>query len=132
MLYLFNIIKCRTTLTHDWSVDLSICKFYFSLTVEIQIFLWYNIDFKQDDINKYIISMCLFVFIYNVRCNFIFTGLYLLTWFIWQETILQYSFSEVLSTRQYRNESNQHYLDMKLGNLMVQKIVRIETDQVWT
>ncbi|VDI64505.1 myosin XV [Mytilus galloprovincialis] len=45
------------------------------------------------------------------------------------ETILQYSFSEVLSTRQYRSESNQHYLDMKLGNLMVQKIVRIETDQ---
>lgn len=50
--------------------------------------------------------------------------------FCLQETILQYSFSEVLSTRQYRSESNQHYLDMKLGNLMVQKIVRIETDQV--
>jgi hypothetical protein len=43
--------------------DFSICKFYFSLTIEIQIFLWYNINFKQDDINKYIISMCLFVFI---------------------------------------------------------------------
>lgn len=44
--------------------------------------------------------------------------------------MLHYSFSEVLSTRRYRSDSNQNYLDMKLGNLMVQKIVRIETDQV--
>ncbi|OWF46490.1 unconventional myosin-XV-like isoform X2 [Mizuhopecten yessoensis] len=45
------------------------------------------------------------------------------------ETIIQYQFSEVMSTRRYRSDSNQNYLDMKLGNLMVQKIVRIETDQ---
>ena len=43
---------------------------------------------------------------------------------------LQYSFGEVLSTRRYRSDSNQNYLDMKLGNLMVQKIVRIETELV--
>ncbi|XP_060553902.1 unconventional myosin-XV-like isoform X5 [Ruditapes philippinarum] len=45
------------------------------------------------------------------------------------EIFLQYSFGEVLSTRRYRSDSNQNYLDMKLGNLMVQKIVRIETEQ---
>lgn len=45
------------------------------------------------------------------------------------ETILHYSFSEVLSTRRYRSDSGDNYLDMKLGNLMVQKIVRIETNQ---
>lgn len=45
------------------------------------------------------------------------------------EIIQQYSFGEVLSTRRYRSDSNQNYLDMKLGNLMVQKIVRIETEQ---
>ena len=47
-----------------------------------------------------------------------------------QEVFLQYSFGEVLSTRRYRSDSNQNYLDMKLGNLMVQKIVRIETELV--
>ena len=35
----------------------------------------------------------------------------------------------MLSTRRYRSDSNQNFLDMKLGNLMVQKIVRIETEQ---
>ncbi|XP_078318920.1 unconventional myosin-XV-like isoform X3 [Crassostrea virginica] len=45
------------------------------------------------------------------------------------ETILQYSFSEVLSTRRYRSDNGDNFLDMKLGNLMVQKIVRIETNQ---
>nr|XP_034311051.1 unconventional myosin-XV isoform X10 [Crassostrea gigas] len=45
------------------------------------------------------------------------------------ETILHYSFSEVLSTRRYRSDNGDNYLDMKLGNLMVQKIVRIETNQ---
>ncbi|XP_052263037.1 unconventional myosin-XV-like isoform X3 [Dreissena polymorpha] len=45
------------------------------------------------------------------------------------DIVLQYTFSDVLSTRRYRSDSNQNYLDMKLGNLMVQKIVRIETEQ---
>ena len=49
---------------------------------------------------------------------------------LFQEVFLQYSFGEVLSTRRYRSDSNQNYLDMKLGNLMVQKIVRIETELV--
>lgn len=48
---------------------------------------------------------------------------------LFQEIFLQYSFGEVLSTRRYRSDSNQNFLDMKLGNLMVQKIVRIETEQ---
>ncbi|KAK7507605.1 hypothetical protein BaRGS_00001540, partial [Batillaria attramentaria] len=38
-------------------------------------------------------------------------------------------FSEVLSTRRYRSDSGGNYLDMKIGNLMVQKILRIETEQ---
>ena len=54
---------------------------------------------------------------------------YFLVFFQFQEIFLQYSFGEVLSTRRYRSDSNQNYLDMKLGNLMAQKIVRIETEQ---
>lgn len=45
------------------------------------------------------------------------------------EIILQNPFSEVLSTRRYRSDSGGNYLDMKIGNLMVQKILRIETEQ---
>ncbi|GFR82922.1 myosin-XV, partial [Elysia marginata] len=46
------------------------------------------------------------------------------------ETFLQHPFSEILSTRRYRDDSNANFLDMKLGNLMVQQILRIETDQL--
>lgn len=46
------------------------------------------------------------------------------------ETIMEHPFSEILSTRRYHSDNNVNYLDMKLGNLMVQQILRIETDQV--
>ena len=46
------------------------------------------------------------------------------------ETFLQHPFSEILSTRRYRDDNNANFLDMKVGNLMVQQILRIETDQV--
>ncbi|XP_041362375.1 unconventional myosin-XV-like isoform X3 [Gigantopelta aegis] len=46
-----------------------------------------------------------------------------------QETLVQHPFSEILSTRRYRSDYNVNYLDMKIGNLMIQKILRIETDQ---
>ena len=46
------------------------------------------------------------------------------------EPFMHHSFSEILSTRRYRSDSKVNYLDMKLGDLMVQKILRIETDQV--
>ncbi|GFO23509.1 myosin-xv [Plakobranchus ocellatus] len=45
------------------------------------------------------------------------------------EAFLQHPFSEILSTRRYRDDSNANFLDMKVGNLMVQQILRIETDQ---
>jgi len=45
------------------------------------------------------------------------------------EPFMHHSFSEILSTRRYRSDSKVNYLDMKLGDLMVQKILRIETDQ---
>ncbi|XP_064594768.1 unconventional myosin-XV-like isoform X2 [Liolophura sinensis] len=45
------------------------------------------------------------------------------------ESVMSYSFSEILSTRRYRSDSGTNFMDMKLGNLMVQKIIRIETDQ---
>ena len=53
-----------------------------------------------------------------------------LFWFWFQETLLQHPFSEILSTRRYRSDYNVNYLDMKIGDLMVQSILRIETDQV--
>ncbi|PVD39191.1 hypothetical protein C0Q70_01819 [Pomacea canaliculata] len=45
------------------------------------------------------------------------------------ETFLAHPFSEILSTRRYRSDSGHNYLDMKIGDLMVQKVLRIETDQ---
>jgi myosin-15 len=45
------------------------------------------------------------------------------------ETLISYPFSEVISTRRFKSETNVNYLDMKCGDLMVQKITRIETDQ---
>ncbi|XP_059156810.1 unconventional myosin-XV-like isoform X1 [Physella acuta] len=45
------------------------------------------------------------------------------------ETIRKYPFSQILSTRRYKSDANVNYLDMKLGDLLVQQILRIETDQ---
>ena len=47
-----------------------------------------------------------------------------------KETIWKYLFVEIISTRKVRAEDGTLYLDMKCGNLMVQKITRIQTDQV--
>lgn len=47
-----------------------------------------------------------------------------------QEKVWKHPFSEVISTRKVRSEDGTLYLDMKCGNLMVQKITRIQTDQV--
>uniref|UniRef100_T1JBR9 Unconventional myosin-XV n=1 Tax=Strigamia maritima TaxID=126957 RepID=T1JBR9_STRMM len=45
------------------------------------------------------------------------------------ETIYHYPFSEVISTRKVKAEDGTLFLDMKVGNLMVQKISRIQTEQ---
>lgn len=47
-----------------------------------------------------------------------------------QETAGRYPYAEVISTRKVRAEDGTLYLDMKCGNLMVQRITRIQTDQV--
>lgn len=46
-----------------------------------------------------------------------------------QESVWRYPYTEVISTRKVRAEDGTLYLDMKVGNLMVQKITRIQTDQ---
>lgn len=46
-----------------------------------------------------------------------------------QEPVWRYPFIEVISTRKVRAEDGTLFLDMKCGNLMVQKITRIQTDQ---
>lgn len=45
------------------------------------------------------------------------------------EILIFYPYSEVISTRRLRAEQGASYLDLKCGNLMIQKITRIETDQ---
>jgi myosin XV len=45
-----------------------------------------------------------------------------------QETLLHYPYSEVISTRKVKAEDGL-YLDMKCGNLMQQRVSRIQTDQ---
>ncbi|XP_040563865.1 unconventional myosin-XV [Lepeophtheirus salmonis] len=45
------------------------------------------------------------------------------------ETLLHYSFTEVISTRKVELDEQSFFLDMKCGNLMSQKITRIKTFQ---
>ena len=46
------------------------------------------------------------------------------------ETLIHYPFTEVISTRKVQIEDGTLFLDMKCGNLMQQRITRIQTDQV--
>ncbi|KAF4520561.1 hypothetical protein B566_EDAN011113 [Ephemera danica] len=45
------------------------------------------------------------------------------------ETLMHYPFSEVISTRKVKTEDGILFLDMKCGNLMQQRITRLQTDQ---
>ncbi len=46
-----------------------------------------------------------------------------------QETLVHYSYFEVISTRKVKSEEGHLFLDMKCGNLMLQRVNRIQTDQ---
>lgn len=46
-----------------------------------------------------------------------------------QETLMHYPYSEVISTRKVKSEEGPLFLDMKCGNLMQQRVTRIQTDQ---
>lgn len=44
---------------------------------------------------------------------------------------MTYSFNEIVSTRRLGSRaSGKHFVDLKLGNLMVQRVTRCETRQV--
>ncbi|XP_063236075.1 unconventional myosin-XV [Bacillus rossius redtenbacheri] len=45
------------------------------------------------------------------------------------ETLIHYPYSEVISTRKVKSEDGTLFLDMKCGNLMQQRITRLQTDQ---
>lgn len=47
----------------------------------------------------------------------------------YQETLYHYPYSEVISTRKVKSEEGTLYLDMKCGNLMQQRITRLQTEQ---
>merc|ERR1719367_1870708 len=48
---------------------------------------------------------------------------------ITHETLIHYPFTEVISTRKVQTEDGTLFLDMKCGNLMQQRITRIQTEQ---
>ncbi|KAG7210139.1 hypothetical protein KM043_011700 [Ampulex compressa] len=48
---------------------------------------------------------------------------------ITHETLYHYPYSEVISTRKVKSEEGTLYLDMKCGNLMQQRITRLQTEQ---
>ena len=50
--------------------------------------------------------------------------------FLLQETMVSFPFNEILSTRNLRTDTGRIYLDLKCGNLMVQKVTRMETPRV--
>ncbi|XP_059608839.1 unconventional myosin-XV [Phlebotomus argentipes] len=45
------------------------------------------------------------------------------------ETMQHYPFTEVISTRKVRSEDGALFLDMKVGNLMQQRVIRVQTEQ---
>lgn len=45
------------------------------------------------------------------------------------ETIQQWPFAEVISTRKVRSEDGALFLDMKCGNLLQQRVTRLQTEQ---
>lgn len=52
---------------------------------------------------------------------------------MFQETLLSFTYNEIISTRLLiSGERGRQFLDLKCGNLMVQKITRIETQLVST
>jgi len=55
-------------------------------------------------------------------------GIYFLD-IITHETIFMYAYIDIISTRKVRAEDGALFLDMKCGNLMQQKVTRIQTDQ---
>merc|ERR1711879_1133136 len=48
---------------------------------------------------------------------------------ITHETLIHYPFTEVISTRKVQTDDGTLFLDMKCGNLMQQRITRIQTEQ---
>ncbi|XP_033118504.1 unconventional myosin-XV-like isoform X3 [Anneissia japonica] len=46
-----------------------------------------------------------------------------------KECILKHPFTEIVSTRRLRSAQNRWFVDIKCGNLMVQKVTRLETEQ---
>jgi len=44
-----------------------------------------------------------------------------------EETLVSFSYDEVLSTRNLRTETGRLFLDLKCGNLMIQRVTRLET-----
>lgn len=45
------------------------------------------------------------------------------------ETLQHWAFMEVISTRKVRSEDGALFLDMKVGNLMQQRVIRVQTEQ---
>ncbi|XP_055693638.1 unconventional myosin-XV isoform X1 [Lutzomyia longipalpis] len=45
------------------------------------------------------------------------------------ETLQHWPFTEVISTRKVRSEDGALFLDMKVGNLMQQRVIRVQTEQ---
>ncbi|XP_071964019.1 unconventional myosin-XV-like [Antedon mediterranea] len=46
-----------------------------------------------------------------------------------KDCILKHPFTEIVSTRRLRSAQNKWFVDVKCGNLMVQKVTRLETEQ---
>lgn len=44
--------------------------------------------------------------------------------------LLYFKFNEIISTRRYRADNNAQFVDLKTGNLMLQKVTKIETEHV--
>ena len=80
-----------------------------------------------------VMDICKFHFYYDFSCtNHWYKPLQSIIWcrLCLQETLISYPMSEMISTRRFRSEKGVNYLDIKCGNLMVQKVTRVETDYV--
>ena len=58
---------------------------------------------------------------FNSLCNTLFCP---------QEALLSVPFMQIISTRILLSDKGRQFLDLKLGNQMVQKVTRLETQEV--
>lgn len=73
--------------------------------------------------------MIVLVLYYLIKSNFIIMKF--LQIFYFQDTLLAFTYKEIISTRSFSDQKSTAYVDFRCGNLVSQRSIRLETPRVW-